>query len=610
MGVGSGPKGQVFVTDMDRIELSNLSRQFLFRSKHLNKPKSVCAADVAREINPELKITCFEVKVCEETEDIFDDAFWSGLDGVWNALDNWKARQYTDFKCCLYKKPLLESGTEGTKTNSEIIIPHKTSTFNDNPDQGTGGIPMCTLQNFPYLIDHCIEWARPEFEELFDKLPTFVNDFLDNPAQFLTRIDKQDNKEEKKMMLSSVLNTIRQSRERTWENCLQLSYSQFVKQYNHRLKNLIQNFPEDARSVDPITKVDMGPFWSGHKRFPEIQNFNINTPSHFSYLFACSNLFAFSFGLTYKSEQEVRDLFNSVSLVEPHFDGKKINLANESDSKSEELHDDDNIISKLRSELAAIDVATVPKLNANEFEKDNDHNFHIDFVTIAANLRADNFHIKNTTRFQAKITAGRIIPALATTTAMVTGLVQLEFYKLVRGLALDSIVNCNINLAKGLEFFNFFEPFPPKAQQPRSEYKDDGDGNGHTDKYIAVPENWSRWNQIDVSLGDATVADVVEYLEEKYEVVVEMLGKYGLSQKDIDSGLGKALYNSTDALLPARKHIMVSKVSNRYNDLYGAISEKKSFILLDGYFTREIEGEEVTVEMPPIKINFFDPMEQ
>jgi hypothetical protein len=26
---------------------------------------------------------------------------------------------------------------------------------------------MCTLRNFPHLIDHCIEWARAKFEDLF-----------------------------------------------------------------------------------------------------------------------------------------------------------------------------------------------------------------------------------------------------------------------------------------------------------------------------------------------------------------------------------------------------------------------------------------------------------
>lgn len=60
-----------------------------------------------------------------------------------------------------YAKPLLESGTLGTKCNVQVVVPHVTASYADGPkDQADDAIPMCTLRNFPSLIEHCIEWAR------------------------------------------------------------------------------------------------------------------------------------------------------------------------------------------------------------------------------------------------------------------------------------------------------------------------------------------------------------------------------------------------------------------------------------------------------------------
>jgi len=44
LGLGSDGPGRITMTDPDVIELSNLNRQFLFREKHIRKPKSVTAA--------------------------------------------------------------------------------------------------------------------------------------------------------------------------------------------------------------------------------------------------------------------------------------------------------------------------------------------------------------------------------------------------------------------------------------------------------------------------------------------------------------------------------------------------------------------------------------
>ncbi len=64
--------------------------------------------------------------MAEETEAIFNDDFWEGLDFIVNAVDNIKARLYIDNRCVWYGKPLLESGTLGTKANSQMVIPHVT----------------------------------------------------------------------------------------------------------------------------------------------------------------------------------------------------------------------------------------------------------------------------------------------------------------------------------------------------------------------------------------------------------------------------------------------------------------------------------------------------
>lgn len=109
MGLGTGPQGHVYLTDMDTIEKSNLNRQFLFRSWDVGKLKSKAAADAVVKMNPEFKnhLEAFQDRVGVETENIFNDHFWESLSGVTNALDNVDARKYVDRRCVYYRKPLL-----------------------------------------------------------------------------------------------------------------------------------------------------------------------------------------------------------------------------------------------------------------------------------------------------------------------------------------------------------------------------------------------------------------------------------------------------------------------------------------------------------------------
>ena len=159
MGLGTGTNGYIKVTDFDTIEKSNLNRQFLFRSKDVGKLKSECASVAVQQMNGDLtgKIHHFCDRAGPETENVFNEDFWENLTGVTNALDNVQARQYIDRRCVFFSKPLLESGTLGTKANVQVVSPHLTESYSSSNDPPEKTTPMCTLHNFPNQIEHTIQ---------------------------------------------------------------------------------------------------------------------------------------------------------------------------------------------------------------------------------------------------------------------------------------------------------------------------------------------------------------------------------------------------------------------------------------------------------------------
>lgn len=56
LGVACGPDGLITATDNDRIEVSNLNRQFLFRENNVGQGKSATACAAARVMNPALNV--------------------------------------------------------------------------------------------------------------------------------------------------------------------------------------------------------------------------------------------------------------------------------------------------------------------------------------------------------------------------------------------------------------------------------------------------------------------------------------------------------------------------------------------------------------------------
>ncbi|PHT93973.1 hypothetical protein T459_01855 [Capsicum annuum] len=84
---------------------------------------------------------------------------------------------------------------------------------------------------------------------------------------------------------------------------------------------------------------------------------------------------------------------------------------------------------------------------------DNDTNYHMDFIARLANMKARNYSTGEVDKLKAKFIAGRIIPAIAATTAMATGLVCLELYKVLAGGAFAAYGNWSIMFSQA-EFTN------------------------------------------------------------------------------------------------------------------------------------------------------------
>ncbi|KAJ2338945.1 E1 ubiquitin-activating protein, partial [Coemansia sp. RSA 2671] len=264
MGIASGPKGVIHITDMDTIEKSNLNRQFLFRSSDVGKLKSETAAAAVVKMNPDIdgKIVTHQDRVGNDTESVYNDAFFMALDGVTNALDNVEARQYMDRRCMFYRKPLLESGTLGTKGNTQVVVPYLTETYSASRDPPEASIPMCTLKNFPNAIEHTIQWARDLFAGLFTQPAENVNAYLSTPNYVQTALE-QSNESSKIETLTSIRDCLVTDKPLAFDDCIAWARRRFEELYNNTIRQLLFNFPKDT-----ITSSGQ-PFWSPPKRAPD-----------------------------------------------------------------------------------------------------------------------------------------------------------------------------------------------------------------------------------------------------------------------------------------------------------------------------------------------------
>ncbi|XP_028391695.1 NEDD8-activating enzyme E1 catalytic subunit-like isoform X2 [Dendronephthya gigantea] len=158
------------VIDMDTIDLSNLNRQFLFRTKDIGQSKAKVAAEFLNNRIEGCQVTPHFCKIQDK-----DDDFYKGFHIIVCGLDSVVARRWingmlvslldydddgnVDHSTII---PMVDGGTEAFKGNARVVIPGVTACIECTLDLFPPQInyPMCTIASTPRLPEHCVEYAK------------------------------------------------------------------------------------------------------------------------------------------------------------------------------------------------------------------------------------------------------------------------------------------------------------------------------------------------------------------------------------------------------------------------------------------------------------------
>jgi ubiquitin-activating enzyme E1 len=508
---------------MDTVEMSNLSRQFLFRSSDIGQPKAKVAATAASKMNPEVCFTSFLNKVASDTEHIFHAQLWESHDVIINALDNVEARKYVDSQCLFFKRPLFESGTLGSKCNSQVVIPYLTESYSSSNDAPDSSIPLCTLKNFPSSIEHTIQWARDAFHKLFNAVPNDVNAYLTDPRRFAQSLD--NDMASKPVVLKDVKDALDMA-PRHPHDCVLIARRKFDEFFGLQIRQLLHNIPLDRRDEHGNL------FWTGAKRPPTPLSFDPRNDAHAGFVYHTSRLLSRVYGVA-DFDAAVPSADHAAKLAarcpEPPFEPKAVLYT------TSEKDNTDRAQGQLAGDIRLEDLPPPSGfsdafcLHPQEFEKDDDRNSQIDFIAAVANLRATNYAIPTVARSKVKQIAGRIIPAMVTATSFVTGLVCLEIMKYALGAnKLSHYRNSTSNLA-----INSMTLAEPIGAPSRTYFTESG-----------ATIVWTLWDRLDVDEGrDLSVKELVDVIRRRFEVELFMMtlpsGKIIFSQ----FGMKKADFN-------------------------------------------------------------------
>lgn len=300
----------------------------------------------------------------------FNIAWYSQFELVFNALDNLEARRHVNKMCLAADVPLIESGTTGFNGQVQVIKKGVTACYDCRPKETPKSFPVCTIRSTPSQSIHCIVWGKSYL------LPELFGESEDAPE--LDASEDTDNAEEiaKLKEEAQALKKIRES----------MGSDDFAKQVFEKV------FKEDIERL-----VKMEDMWKD-KTPPEPLSYD-------------------------KLAEEATNVDPAVTQSDQNVWTTVENFVVFRDS-----------LSRLAKRFSEEQSAALQKGGPSAvitFDKDDDDT--LDFVTATANLRAQIFGIETKSKFDVKQMAGNIIPAIATTNAMIAGLCVLQAFKVFKG---------------------------------------------------------------------------------------------------------------------------------------------------------------------------------
>ncbi|KPI38138.1 Ubiquitin-activating enzyme E1-like protein [Cyphellophora attinorum] len=300
----------------------------------------------------------------------FDISWYSQFTLVFNALDNLEARRHVNKMCLAADVPLIESGTTGFNGQVQVIRKGITACYDCRQKEVPKSFPVCTIRSTPSQAIHCIVWAKSYL------LPELFGESQDaTPEVDVT--EHSDNAEEiaKLKEEAEALKKIRET----------MGSGDFVQKVFDKV------FKEDIERL-----AQMEDMWKD-KPAPQ--------------------------AVSYASMAELStDIDPSIAQYDQNIWNIIENFVVFRDS-----------LSRLAARLSQEQATTQSGAPSPSITFDKDDNDTLDFVTATANLRAQIFGIELKSKFDVKQMAGNIIPAIATTNAMVAGLCVMQAFKVLRG---------------------------------------------------------------------------------------------------------------------------------------------------------------------------------